>query len=108
MTGGRKMDEAVKIHEGHIAYASHTIDIQRPIVLEEEGRPVVVILPYAEYQRLVATREQTKADWRTRFRQLLAEMHVQTASFLPEEIEVDITAAFEEMRRERYSYAGGD
>ncbi len=102
------MNEAVKIHEEHVAYASHAVDIRRPIVLEEEGRPVVVILPYVEYQHLVAIREQTRADWRTRFRQLLAEVHVQTASFLPEKIEADITTAFEEMRRERYSYAGGD
>jgi len=102
------MSGSEKIREGHMVYASQAVDICHPIMLEEGGRPVAVILPYVEFQRLIALQEQRKADWRTCFRQLLAEVHAQTVSFSPEEIESDITAAFEEMRQERYGYAGGD
>lgn len=97
------MDE-LKIREGHVAYAGHAVDIRHPIVLEEQGRPVAVILPYAEYQRLSALQKQAKVDWRARFRRLLAKVHAQTESFPPEEIEADVTASFEEMKRERYDY----
>lgn len=102
------MSESEKVHEGHVAYASQAVDIHHPITLEEGGQPIVVILPYVEYQRLTALQERRKGDWRTHFRQLLAEVHAQTASFSPEEIESDITGAFEEMRQERHGYAGGD
>lgn len=105
---GKDGRRPVKIREEHVAYPSHAVDMRHPIVLEEEGRPVVVILPYAAYQRLAARPEQTRVDWRTRFRQLLAEVHAQTLSFSPEEIGSDITATFEEMRQERYGHAGSD
>jgi PHD/YefM family antitoxin component YafN of YafNO toxin-antitoxin module len=101
------MDESPKIREGQAAYTSYAVDIRHLVVLEDEGRPVAVILPYAEYQRLTVLQEQAKADWRARFRQLLVEVHAQTVSIPPEEIEADITASFEEMRRERYGHTSG-
>ena len=101
------MDKPNEIREGAAAYASHAVDIRHLVVLEDEGRPVAVILPYAEYQRLTILQEQVKADWRARFQQLLAEVHAQTVSIPPKEIEADITASFEEMRREQYGDTSG-
>lgn len=96
------MDESPKIREGQTAYAGHAVDLRHPVILEDEGRPVAVILPYAEYQRLTVLQEEAKADWRARFRRLLAEVHARTADIPPEEIEADITASFEEMRRDQH------
>jgi len=102
------MGKPDEIREGAVAYARHAVDIRHPVVLEDEGRPVAVILPYAEYQRLTTLQEQAKANWRARFRQLLGEVHTHTASFQPEEVEADITDSFGEVRRERYKHESRD
>jgi prevent-host-death family protein len=107
-TREEEMNGSDKLREGQALYASHAVDIQHPVVLEDKGRPVAVILPYAEYQRLTALQEQAKADWRARFRQLLDEVHAQTVSFPSVEVETDVEAAFQEVRREQRGHESGD
>ena len=71
---------------------------------------MAVILSFEEYRRLqdLAKREQaeTRAKWRERFERLLAEVHRRTSQFSSEEIEAEITAAYDEVRELRYGHRG--
>jgi len=71
---------------------------KKPILLEREGRPVAVILPYADYQRLAQPREQA---WHE-LDELLAHVHSRTGSFSLDEIAADITQARQEARERRH------
>ena len=69
----------------------------QPIVLERDGQPIAVVVPYTQYRRLTETRLQA---WRE-LDELLARVHARTEPFAPEEIEADITLARKEVRERR-------
>lgn len=100
------MAEEKKLKEALVAYGVKSTDLAEPIILERDGQPVAVILSFEEYRRLqeMAERERIEAEakWRERFDRLLAEVHSQTARYSSDEIEAEITAAFNEVRRIRY------
>jgi PHD/YefM family antitoxin component YafN of YafNO toxin-antitoxin module len=100
------MTEAKQLKEALAAYGAVAADLKAPVVLERDGQPVAVILSFEEYRRLqdIAEREQIEAEirWKERFDRLLAEVHSQTVQYSSDEIEAEITAAFNEVRKIRY------
>ena len=106
------MAEAKQLKEALAAYGAVAADLKAPVVLERDGQPVAVILSFEEYRRLrnIAERERSEAEtgWKERFDRLLAEVHSQTAHYTSNEIEAEITAAFNEVRKIRYGYRSAD
>jgi antitoxin (DNA-binding transcriptional repressor) of toxin-antitoxin stability system len=97
------MDKEKQVKEPAVVYAAApTLDLSRLTVIQQEGRPVAVVVPYDEYQRLIDERQRAREDWRKRFEQLLADIQSRIPDVPPEEIEADITVAFNEMKAERY------
>ncbi|MBM4467601.1 MAG: hypothetical protein FJ014_18945 [Chloroflexi bacterium] len=106
------MPEETELKEAQVAYGTAPADSVEPIILKRDGQPVFAVLPFEEYRRLrdLAERERVKAEirWKERFDRLLAEVHSRTAQFPSEEIEAEITAAFNEVREIRYGHRGAD
>jgi PHD/YefM family antitoxin component YafN of YafNO toxin-antitoxin module len=74
-----------------------------PIVLERNGQPVAVVIKYADYRQMEATRaEHREMAWRE-LDALLARVHARTQAFSSEEIEADITAARQEVREQHHA-----
>ena len=100
------MAEEKQLKEAQVAYGAAPANLVEPVILKRDGRPVFVVLSFEEYRRLqkLAERERAEAEarWRQRFDRLLAEVHSQTARYSSDEIEAEITAAFNEMREIRY------
>lgn len=91
------------MQESSAGYAAlPTLDLGRVTIIRQNERPVAVVVPFDEYQGLTEERRRSREDWRKRFDQLLADIHSRMPDLPPEEVEADITAAFEEMKAERY------
>lgn len=63
------MAKTITLREAQAAYAAALEQVKstgEPLVVEQDGQPSVVVIPYAEYQQLVARREgerkQTEQD----------------------------------------------
>ncbi len=101
-----------RLSEAQVAYGAIVADLSTPIILKQNGQPVVVVLSFAEYQRLRSIEEQektgTNAEWCDRLERLLTQVHSHTAQHTSEELEADITAAFEEMRERCYGHRRSD
>jgi hypothetical protein len=106
------MAEEKELKEAQAAYGAAPADSVEPIILERDGHPVFAVLPFEEYRRLreIAEHGQVEAEtrWKERFDRLLAEVHSQTAQYSSDEIEAEITAAFNEVRKIRYGNRSAD
>ncbi len=97
------MDKEKQINEPFATYAaSPRLDLSRLTIVEQDGQPVAVLVPFQEYQKLMEERRRSREDWRKRFSQLLADIHSRMPDLPAEQVEADITKAFEEMKTERY------
>ena len=92
------MSEDKSVREAAVAYAAHTVDIHKLIVLEHDGKPVAAIVPYQDYQRFLTWRERDQQAAWGQLEELLARVHSRPTSLPPEEIEAQVTIAREEVR----------
>jgi PHD/YefM family antitoxin component YafN of YafNO toxin-antitoxin module len=104
------MSDELKIAEAAVKYGAAVADLQAPLILEQEGRPLAVVIAFEEYQRLRRL-ETEKADHQRRawleLDALLAQVHSRPTEYSPEQIEAEITAAraeVKEMHRARRGY----
>ena len=101
------MAELPKIAEAAAHYGAAVADLQAPLILEKEGRPLAVVIAFEEYQRLrLLEAEKTERQRRAwlEMEALLAKIHSRPTEYSPEQIEAEITAAraeVKEMRRAR-------
>ncbi len=106
------MAEEKELKEAQVAYGAAPEDVVEPIILKRDGQPVFAVIPFEEYRRLrdIAERERVEAEtrWKERFDRLLAEVHSQTAQYSSDEIEAEITAAFNEVRKAHYGNRRAD
>ena len=106
------MAEEKHLKEAQLAYGAAPADSIEPVILKRDGPPVFVVLPFEEYRRLQKLAEcervEAEAKWRERFNRLLADVHRQTSQYSSDEIEAEITAAFNEVRKIRYGNRGAD
>lgn len=87
-------------------YGTGLHDLEHPLILQQEGHPLAVLVPFEEYQRLQALAadevQRQQGGWQT-LRALLDEVHARPSSCTTEQIEVEIGIAREEVRQ---SHAG--
>jgi len=76
---------------------------REPIILERNGKPVAVVIRYADYQQMdMARTERREVAWRE-LDQLLERVHARTQNLADAEVEADITAAIQEVREQRHA-----
>ena len=98
-----KRKAAVKPPERVMLRWSEIENAAQPIVLERDGQPVAVVMRYADYQQMDASRaERREAAWHE-LDTALAQVHARTQSFSDQEIQADITAARQEVREQRHT-----
>jgi PHD/YefM family antitoxin component YafN of YafNO toxin-antitoxin module len=93
-----------QLREAAAAYGAAVADLQQPVVLERDGHPMAVIISFEEYQRLrrimFEEEQRLRAAWLD-LEKLLSAVHARPTIYAPEEIETEITAARDEVRKER-------
>lgn len=99
------MDDEKRVNEPASAYTALPDQIvTKPIVLERGGKPVLVLMPYEEYQRL----QQIEMDVRVRkelarrdLGALMDELRSHPPDLTEEEIEAIVTEEVQAVREER-------
>ncbi len=103
------MSNHLSVAEAAAVYGTAVADLQRPLILQQEGQPVAVMVSFEEYQHwraLAADEAQRRlAGWRS-LDALLKEIHRRPSDLTAEQIEQEISAAraeVKEARRDRRS-----
>ncbi len=103
------MAKTLSIAEAAVAYGTAVADLQQPLILQQEGQPLAVMVSFEEYQhwRALAADEAQRhqAGWRS-LEVLLQEIHRRPSDLTAEQIEQEISAAqaeVKEARRDRRS-----
>ena len=92
------------IAEAAVAYGTAIADLQQPLILQQEGQPLAVLVSFEDYQRWQALAideaQRRQAGWQT-LENLLADVHHRTSDYTPEQIESEIQAARAEVKQAR-------
>jgi len=103
------MTETLSIAEAAAAYGVAVADLQQPLILQQEGQPVAVMVSFEEYQhwRALAVDEMQRrlAGWE-RLEELLEEVHQRPNDYTTEEIAAEISIARGEERKARHNRRG--
>ena len=98
------MTDKSSLAEAAAAYGTAVADLQQPLILQQQGRPVAVVVSFEEYQywRALAADETQRqlAGWRS-LEELLSEVHRRSSDSTAEQIEDEIGAARAEVRETR-------
>lgn len=98
------MAKTLSIAEATAAYGTAVADLQQPLILQQEGQPLAVMVSFEDYQhwRALAADEAQRhlAGWRS-LDTLLTEIHVRPSDFTAEQIEQEISAARAEVKEAR-------
>jgi PHD/YefM family antitoxin component YafN of YafNO toxin-antitoxin module len=86
--------EKPRVAEAAIPYGTPVADLRSPLILEREGQPVAVILPFDEYERLIqlaaSDQERREAAW-TSLASLLDDIRQRPTGLMPEQIAAEVT-----------------
>ncbi len=90
------MTKPLSISEAATAYGTAVADLQHPIILQQEGQPVAVIISFEEYRqlRMLAADEvqRCQAGWKA-LETLTQAVHQRSSDYSPAQIEAEIGAA---------------
>lgn len=90
-------------------YDALTTDLKQPLILEQDGRPAVVILPFERYLRLreleTSEEERRRAAW-TQLNVLVESVHSRPSTYTSKQIEAEIAAARAEVKEMRRAHRG--
>jgi PHD/YefM family antitoxin component YafN of YafNO toxin-antitoxin module len=90
--------KARAISEAAVAYGAAVADLEVPVILQQEGQPLAVVVTFKEYQHLRALaadeEQRRKAGWEA-LETLLEDLHQRPSDYTPEQIEAEIGAARE-------------
>ena len=104
------MTEQNRISEAAVTYGLPVVDLAEPLIIERDGQPVAVMLPYDDYARLrinaAANAREREAAWQE-LDKILARVHSRTSTLTPDQIEAEITAARQEVREAHHARRGG-
>ena len=104
------MPDEKRISEAMVTYGTLAVDLNELFVIEREGQPVAVVLPFEDYARLkvsaAADAREREAAWQD-IDKILVRVHARTRTFTPEQIEAEITAARQEVREAHHAHRGG-
>lgn len=105
MAKGKAMAETLSILEASVAYGTAVADLQQPLILQQAGQPLAVLVSFKEYQHwraLAADEVQRRlAGWKA-IEALLEEVHRRPSDYTAEQIEVEIGVARDEVRKARH------
>jgi hypothetical protein len=98
------MSDKKRVREAAAYAAPPDLIVSQPIVLERDGKPAVVLMPYEEYQRLQrvdmdarARKEKARRDLKT----FMDERRKVQLDLTPEQIEALVTEEVEAVRKLR-------
>lgn len=104
------MTKVLSVSEAAAAYGTAVADLQQPLILQQEGQPLAVIIAFEEYQHLRALAadetQRTQAGWRA-LQTLLEDVHRRPSDYTPEQIEAEIGIARAEVRKARHDHRRG-
>ena len=104
------MTEPLSVAEAAAVYGTAVADLDHPVILQQEGQPLAVIVGFDEYQRwraLAADDAQRRlAGWRS-LEALLEDVHQRPSDYTGEQIEAEISLARDEVKRARHDRRGG-
>ena len=90
------MTTTLSISEAAATYGTAVADLQQPLILQQQGQPLAVMVSFEEYQHwraLAADEAQRRiAGWRT-LEELLTELYRRPSDYTAERIEAEIGAA---------------
>ena len=96
-----EVHEQRRVTETATTYGTAVADLKAPLILESEGQPVAVILPFDEYERLIqmaaSDQERRGVAW-TSLASLLEDIRQRSTSLTLEQIAAEITLARDEVR----------
>ncbi len=99
--------KTLSIAEAGVAYGTAVADLRQPLILQQEGQPLAVLVSFEDYQRWQALAmdeaQRRQAGWQT-LNSLLAEVHRRPSDYTPEQIEAEIQAARTEVKQARNEY----
>jgi len=106
------MDDERQVNEPAAAYAALPEQIvSKPVVLERGGKPVLVLMPYDEYQRLRRIEMDAQARKELARRDLGAlmnDLRSLPTDLTAEEIETIVTEEVQAVREERRAHPRSD
>ncbi|HQE94019.1 MAG TPA: hypothetical protein PLH19_15035 [Anaerolineae bacterium] len=95
------------IAEASVAYGTAVADLQHPLILQQAGQPLAVLVSFEEYQHWQALAldetQRRQAGWHT-LEGLLEDVHHRPSDYTPEQIEAEIQAARVEAKKARDEY----
>lgn len=104
------MAKPLSVAEAAAVYGMAVADLDHPVILQQEGQPLAVIVAFDEYQRwraLEADEVQRRlAGWKS-LEVLLADLHQRPSDYTGEQIEAEISLARDEVRKARDDRRGG-
>lgn len=100
----RTMTKPLSVSEAASAYGTAVADLQHPIILQQEGQPLAVIVAFDEYQHLralaVDEAQRQQAGWQA-LEALLRDVHQRPSDATSEQIEAEIGTARAEVKKAR-------
>jgi PHD/YefM family antitoxin component YafN of YafNO toxin-antitoxin module len=103
------MTRPQSVSEAATVYGTAVADLQHPIILQQEGHPLAVIVAFDEYQHLralaVDETQRQQAGWQS-LEALLKDVHQRPSDCAPEQIEAEIGLARTEVKQARHDRSG--
>jgi PHD/YefM family antitoxin component YafN of YafNO toxin-antitoxin module len=92
------------VAESAAVYGTMLHDLEQPLILQQEGHPLAVLVSFDDYQRLQALTadeaQRREVGWLA-LDTLLKEIHARASDQTAEEIEAEIGIARDEVRQSR-------
>jgi hypothetical protein len=104
------MAEPLSVAEAAAVYGTAVADLDHPLILQQEGQPLAVIVAFDEYQRwraLAADEAQRRLAGWDALEVLLSDVHQRPTDFTGEQIEAEISMARGEVKKARYDRRRG-
>ncbi len=83
-----------------------TMDLKQPLILQQDGRPAAVILPFERYLQLreleTSDEERRRAAW-AQLNALVERVHRRPSTYTSAHIEAEIAAACAEVKELRHA-----
>lgn len=96
--------KTLSIAEAAVAYGTAVADLQQPLILQQDGHPLAVLVSFEEYQHwqtLAQDEAQRRhAGWQT-LESLLEDIHHRPSDYTSEQIETEIRIARTEVKQAR-------
>lgn len=99
--GDKAKADNLSIAEAAVAYGTMVADLQQPLILQQAGQPLAVVVSFEEYQqwRALAVDAEARriAGWQA-LERVSTDVHRRPSEYTAKQIEAEIGAAHAEVR----------